>query len=136
MNIKSVYLNSDGRTRAYYVDDNNIPHVVSYPRLILEQKLGRKLNSNEDVHHIDGNPSNNDESNLEVIEHGLHQKLHSTKYYDKEEICQVCQNKFIWTSKQQRRYYSDIKSGKNRIISCSKKCSSYYGRMVQLNKIS
>lgn len=37
-------------------------------RLIMERKLGRLLERKEVVHHRDGDPSNNDESNLEVFQ--------------------------------------------------------------------
>jgi hypothetical protein len=35
-------------------------------RVVMEQKLGRKLIKGEVVHHIDGNPGNNKPSNLEL----------------------------------------------------------------------
>lgn len=102
----------------------------------MEEKLGRPLKPYEQVHHIDHNPSNNDISNLSVVNLGAHQKIHSTKYYDKEMVCDVCKNKFIWTGKRQSSYYRDINRGKNRIISCSKSCSSYYGRQEQIRRNS
>ena len=46
-------------------------------RVIMEQKIGRKLLPNEDVHHINNNPSDNRLENLELIEHSDHLKLHS-----------------------------------------------------------
>ena len=36
-------------------------------RLVMEAKIGRYLKPSEVVHHIDGNPSNNDISNLELF---------------------------------------------------------------------
>jgi hypothetical protein len=36
-------------------------------RYVLEQKLGRYLTPNEEVHHIDGNGLNNDPSNLRLM---------------------------------------------------------------------
>lgn len=46
-------------------------HVV-----IIEQKIGRKLFSNEVVHHIDGNKHNNDVDNLQLMTRSEHSKLH------------------------------------------------------------
>jgi hypothetical protein len=40
---------------------------ISQARLNLEQRLGRKLSSNERVYHIDGNRENNDAENLVPI---------------------------------------------------------------------
>jgi len=45
-------------------------------RRIVETILGKKLTSNEIVHHIDENPNNNELSNLIVISRSLHVKLH------------------------------------------------------------
>lgn len=45
-------------------------------RYLMEQKIGRKLNFNEVVHHIDGNKLNNNIDNLEIISRGNHIKLH------------------------------------------------------------
>jgi hypothetical protein len=45
-------------------------------RYILEKHLGRKLASNEIVHHIDGNGLNNKLSNLKIMTHAQHQRLH------------------------------------------------------------
>lgn len=45
-------------------------------RLIMEAYLCRELGYNECVHHKDGNPKNNDISNLEVIRRDDHMKLH------------------------------------------------------------
>ena len=45
-------------------------------RHIMQLKLGRKLKTNEVVHHIDGNKRNNDISNLELISRSQHSKSH------------------------------------------------------------
>jgi len=43
-------------------------------RWIMEQHLGRKLETWEHVHHIDGNHLNNSLSNLEVLSNADHQR--------------------------------------------------------------
>jgi len=45
-------------------------------RLIMENFLGRKLEFNEVVHHIDGNGKNNSLSNLKIMSRKEHSKLH------------------------------------------------------------
>ena len=47
-------------------------------RLFMENKLGRYLTKEEDVHHINGNKKDNRIENLQVISKAEHQKLHRT----------------------------------------------------------
>jgi hypothetical protein len=46
-------------------------------RRVAEQTLGRKLNTNEVVHHLDGDPKNNSLDNLIVLSRAKHVSLHS-----------------------------------------------------------
>jgi hypothetical protein len=45
-------------------------------RVVMEQKLGRRLRRNEVVHHIDGDSWNNDPSNLELTTQSKHASHH------------------------------------------------------------
>lgn len=45
-------------------------------RKVMEEKLGRRLRSDEIVHHIDGNKLNNDPNNLEITNRSDHMKIH------------------------------------------------------------
>jgi HNH endonuclease len=45
-------------------------------RVVAAKMLGRKLKSDEHVHHIDGNGLNNDPQNLQVLSAGAHSRLH------------------------------------------------------------
>lgn len=135
MNNVSVYECKDGRTRVYLKDEKR---VISYPRYLVEEQLGRKLNDDEQVHHKDGNPLNNELNNLEIKLFREHQREHSTKYYDKVVKCPWCGNTFLWTSKQQRGFYGNHRR-KNRAFLldepfCSKKCSGEFGKYIQMNK--
>ena len=62
---KWVYVTQDGKRRA-----------VREHRHIMAQSLGRTIEPWEVVHHKDGNPLNNDLSNLELIEVGEHTYQH------------------------------------------------------------
>lgn len=130
----TVYTCKDGRTRAYIKETKK---VVSYPRLLLEEKLGRKLATNEQVHHIDGNPLNNDVDNLEISMLGEHQLLHNQpKYFDKTAVCVWCGKEFTWTVEQQRRFRGNRKRI-DRVCTntepfCSKSCAAKHGRQTQL----
>lgn len=48
-------------------------------RQVMERHIGRKLRRGEHVHHLDGNPLNNEISNLQILTHGVHAKIHSDK---------------------------------------------------------
>lgn len=127
----------DNRYRIVYKDSSNKLHTQSYPRYLMEQKLGRPLSPNEDVHHIDGDVTNNDLSNLEIVPHGEHQKVHSQKYFDKYVFCDYCGKEFLWLATQQRNHYSNL-SKKNchyhGHIFCSKQCAGKFGRKEQLRR--
>ncbi len=49
-------------------------HVV-----VMEEKIGRKLYSNECVHHIDHNKQNNHINNLQLMTRSEHARLHATE---------------------------------------------------------
>lgn len=46
-------------------------------RCVMEAFIGRPLRKDEDVHHKDGNPRNNDLSNLEIVTRSEHARIHA-----------------------------------------------------------
>lgn len=46
-------------------------------RLVIEKHLGRYLSTNEVVHHIDGNKSNNSLENLQLMTNEEHSRFHN-----------------------------------------------------------
>lgn len=55
-------------------------------RIVMEQKLGRELTSNEIVHHKNESKKDNDPDNLEVMTRAEHSKLHFPNGYTINEI--------------------------------------------------
>jgi len=55
-------------------------------RIVMEQHLGRKLSSNEIVHHIDGNKTNNDISNLVLVTRAEHVNIHRKQLLESRKI--------------------------------------------------
>ena len=129
----NIYVGKDGRTRIYVKETKK---VMSYPKYLMEHELGRPLACNEEVHHKDKNPLNNDLSNLEIRIHGEHQAEHATKYRNKIAICGWCGNELLWTAKQQSRFYGNrhYDSTYSKTPFCSRHCSGKYGRHLQLSR--
>ena len=51
----------------------------------MQKSIGRKLRTEEHVHHKDGDHTNNDINNLEVISASDHGRLHKPPIYTEEE---------------------------------------------------
>ena len=139
----SVYQNKDNRYRAYLKDEKR---VISYPRILMERKLGRPLDPNEQVHHVNEDVTDNSDENLSVEMLGRHQAIHggkNKKYYETIVVCAWCGKAFIWTPKAQGSYYHKHQivadNGNSPILFgiktfCSKHCSGLFGRQEQLRR--
>lgn len=135
-NRYKVYICKDGRYRAY---DKTTKRVKSYPRILMENKLGRPLTKDEEVHHIDGDISNNSLDNLVVMSKKEHWNLHLEeirKYTKDVKVkCVLCNKEFTMTPRQQRDRVSSETRGKHGPF-CSRKCSGSYGRSEQIRRNS
>ena len=127
----SIYKGRDGRLRIYIQQEKRL---MSYPKYLMEQELGHSLMPNEEVHHKDENPLNNDLTNLEVRMHGEHQAEHATKYYDITAVCGWCGKEFLWTSTQQSHFYSNqrIRETTSNTPFCSRQCAGKHNRHFQM----
>ncbi len=98
-----------------------------YPlhRVLVENKIGRLLESWEDVHHRDENKLNDDPNNLEVLTKSEHTKLHRPAI-EKEALVCACGNIFYLRPCERR-----LREKRNKTLSCSRKCGTKYGRKLR-----
>ena len=71
-------------------------------RWVMEQYLGRKLNKNEQVHHINGDVLDNRIENLQVMNVKEHMCLHKQRYSDNK-ICIECGTHFTPNPRKRKR---------------------------------
>ena len=93
--------------------------VIREHRHIMEQAIGRKLSTDEIVHHKDGNRLNNSLDNLEILSRSDHARMHSSTGISYVElICDFCGNKF---RRDMRQVNAKLKNGQNRFF-CKRSC--------------
>lgn len=127
MEENKIYIGKDGRYRIY-VRNNKF---MSYPKYLMEQHLGRKIEEPETVHHIDGNFANNNIENLEIINRRDHAKQDAIRRKPVFKNCVWC-DKFFKLSIWQVANYNRRKKTAGPF--CCRKCSGKYGKAIQLNK--
>lgn len=122
--IYGPYLRKDNRKHIILVSGPT-RITVSYPKFLVELREGRLLFREEQVHHIDGNFTNDSEDNLQIVEIGFHQKYHTTGLKLSEIlICAFCKKEFYVSSEYIRNRECNIKRGRARTGPfCSRYCS-------------
>lgn len=131
MRVYGPYKRNDGRSHVILIDDEGNRRTVSYPKYIMEQHLGRELDPDkETIDHIDGDFTNNNMSNLRVIDRSNHSKDDIKRCMLEIYICPQCSKKF-------RAKPSVVDH--NRKLGhagpfCSKRCGGEYGTDVQNNR--
>jgi hypothetical protein len=97
-------------------------------RVVMENHLGRLLDSGEIVHHVNGDKKNNDISNLEVMSKREHARRHALAVGRAmvELRCPWCGKIFAV-----RRGQSFLAKGYE-YTCCSRRCRGRFSRMIQL----
>lgn len=94
MKIYGPYLRKDSRLVLIVKKDDGSKTTISYPKWLMQQHLGRELIGDETVDHIDGNPLNNDLTNLQILSRSDNAKK-SVNYAEQVElVCKCCGIKF------------------------------------------
>ena len=133
-NIRKVVNKGEYQYAVVPEHPNKIKHgYVLLHRVLLENHLGRLLNSNEIVHHVNENKRDNSIENLQIMNSSQHARLHMQKK-GKTMLslqCPLCGSIF---SREKRLTHIGNKRGK--YTCCAKSCKGKLNRMSQLNRIT
>ena len=84
---------------------------ISYPKYLMEVKLGKYLNENDTVDHLDYNVLNNEYDNLVVKNRSEHSKDDNIRIKPVRFICPICGKEFELSGKKLLKLYYRIKMG-------------------------
>lgn len=129
MKIFGPYERKDGRMHVIIIDNNN-RRTVSYPKYLMEQHIGKKLDFNETIHHIDGDFTNNKLSNLKIIDRKIHAAQDVIRIKKIKVECVWCGKKMI-----RKAIATHNNSEKGCAGPFCKPCAGLYGAMIQNNRI-
>jgi hypothetical protein len=130
MRVYGPYKRKDGRQHVVIVYADGDRQTKSYPRYLLEQHLGRELNKDETVDHIDNDFTNNSISNLQILPRSDNTKKAFAFNPAETAVftCPECFKSFIKLLADVR--HNNIKRKKAGPF-CSKACSGRYGSRLQ-----
>ena len=130
MKVYGPYTRKDGRQHVI-VHENGKRSTVSYPKYLLESKLGRKLLPHETCDHIDNDYTNNSLDNLQVLTRGDNSRKHMALKLAEQGyfVCPECNKSFY---KLMRYARANNVVQKKAGPFCSKSCAGRYSQ--KLNK--
>ena len=131
MKIYGPYTRKDGRQHIIKYE-NGKRTTQSYPRYLMEQKLGRELLPNEEVDHIDDDFTNNDIDNLQILTGTANKKKEMAREHRKAKlyhgVCSVCGASFT-----KPLHYVKHNQGSNKKAGpfCSRSCAGKHNAAIQ-----
>lgn len=130
--VYGPYNRLDGRQIVILVSKDGTRRTVSYPKYLLEQHLGRRLDPNlETVDHWDSDYTNNDLNNLRIIPRDQHSADDTRRVKPVKLNCAWCDEEF----ERSPRIVRDKAKKKKAGPFCSRKCAGKYSRMLQLKLV-
>jgi hypothetical protein len=136
--VYGPYIRKDNRMHVvlvHYVNKSRL--TISYPKFLVERHLNRKLKPDETVDHIDRDITNNDLSNLQILNKSEHSSLDAVRLAPQEFTCPVCNMLFVLEGKKLGNAVSNRNKGSAGPF-CGRSCAGKYGHSVQTgsNKFS
>ena len=129
--VYGPYSRPDGRLHVILIGSdlkgNQIRRTVSYPKLLVEINLGKRLLDNETIDHQDRDSNNNNLSNFVVRPRSEHVSLDATRIFVENVNCCYCDKSFMPSISQIKNRSAQNTSGPF----CSSQCSGKYGASVQ-----
>lgn len=122
--IYGPYLRVDGRKHVICLFVDGSRKTVSFPKYLVECNIGRTLDSFEEVHHINGDFTDDSLENLEVVNKRDHAKLHVRRLISLDILCPVCQREFSLNARQINDVIQNRRAGKAKTGPyCSRECA-------------
>lgn len=134
MKVYGPYTRKDGRKHVILIDSSGKRRTVSYPRYLMEQKLGRKLTNDETVDHKDGDITNDSPDNLRIKSRVENAKLGAKRLKTQSFNCPTCGKDVVKSGKQLGWVIQRAREGKAGPF-CNRSCAGKYGKMIQDGKI-
>ncbi len=119
--IYGPYLRKDGRKHVILIDAVGNRRTVSYPRWLMEQKLGHEVPVELDVHHENEDFTDDSDDNLKLKLHTEHCSDHSR--YPTVLITIICARCSSRALKRSRNIRSNQYSKKRKGPFCSRHCA-------------
>ena len=117
------YLRKDGRQHVCLVGLGGRRKTVSYPKYLVEIRLGSYLDEDDTVDHINGDFSDNRPENLRVLKRSGHAALDVKRRVVGDVLCPMCGTSFQPSGNQMRPDTAGP--------FCSRSCAGKYGAAVQ-----
>jgi hypothetical protein len=121
--VYGPYTRKDKRQHVCLVGSDGHRKTVSYPKFLVEIRIGRLLEEDDTVDHVNGDFSDNSPENLRVLKRGEHVALDVKRRVLADVMCPMCGISFQPSRPQLR----PEKAGPF----CSRVCAGKYGAEVQ-----
>ena len=130
--VYGPYTRKDGRKHVIvYNLETQARKTISYPKWLMEQYLGRKLEDWETVDHINRDFTDDRIENFQILERKEHSSLDARRVKRLRLACVWCGNVIMRFASKTRERHKEHVAGPF----CSKRCSGQYGSDVQNNRI-